>query len=367
MPRLTLSPGQAPGSSDFDVDVGAGQRFGGYALVDNAGSRSTGQTRLSTELRVDSPLGIADRLTLDAMGVGGGGLVNGRLAYSLPVGASGLRAELAGSRTSYDLGGAYSDLDANGQAHTVEGMLSYPLLRSRSHNLNLSLGLAARRLRDHIAASDVLNPRKADVATLTLQDERWGGLLGHDGYADVNLGLSVGDLRLDDAAQKALNQAGARTSGKYARLNLGLAGSLVLGRDWSASASLAVQKALHNKNLDTSEQMSLSGSSGVIAYRESVTGDDGYLFNAGLHYALPALAGISHTLGAFADIGRVRLEDGAYATLTGTQLSDLGLAYEAHRGALSLKLQLAHAVGGLPPTVAQDGRTRFLAQAAAVF
>ncbi|MBS82278.1 ShlB/FhaC/HecB family hemolysin secretion/activation protein [Variovorax sp.] len=367
LPRLTISPGEAPGTSDFDVEVGERKRFSGYVLGDNQGSLYTGKNRLSAGLDINSPFGIADRLSLNLMGTEGGGLDNGRVAYGFPLTASGLRLELAAARTTYHLGGDYEDLEARGRARTVEATLSYPLLRSRAQNLSLSLNLAQRHLRDEVGAVESVDRKTTRVATFAVQHERWGDLLGRSGYTSVVAGFSYGHLDIDNPAQAALNRAGANTAGDFAHLNLRLAANVEFAKGWTASSALSLQKALRNKNLDGSEQMSISGPNGVKAYREWVSGDNGYLLNAEVRYALPAPEGLTHSVGVFADLGRAWLQNADYTTRNGVRLSDVGIGYQARYGALFGRLQVARAIGSRPQEIAREGRTRVLVQAGVLF
>ncbi|WP_176256896.1 ShlB/FhaC/HecB family hemolysin secretion/activation protein [Derxia lacustris] len=368
LPKVTLAPGAEPGSSDVDVDIDAGRRVTGYVLGDNHGSRYTGRARASAGVEVASPFGLGDRFGINALASRAGGLLNGRAAYSLPLNANGLRAEVAASKTTYELGGDYRDLDASGSAHGAEATLSYPLLRSRDRNLSLSLGAAARRMRDDIAATSTVTPKKANAATLAAQYEAWGSLGALPAYAGLNLGLTEGRLDITDESQKALNRAGADTTGGYGRLNLALTGNLELGGGWSALGNASTQKALRDKNLDPSEQMGISGPSGVKAYREWVSGDNGYLLNAELRRALPAVGGLVHSVGAFADLGRAALQKAGYtATTNGVRLADVGLGYQLRWESVLARVQLARAVGPEPATLKNDSRTRLLFQAGLAF
>jgi hemolysin activation/secretion protein len=370
LPRLTILPGQAPGSSDFDVDVPASPRWGGWVVADNYGSLYTGKDRISGGAEVNSPFGVADKLSASLLGSEGDGLDNGRLAYGFPLAANGLRGEVAWSKTSYELGDSYTDLDATGTAYTLEGNVSYPLLRSRERNLSLSLGLASRRLSDEIGAADSITAKEAKVATLGLRYDNWGHLLGRASYTSGNAGLVYGHLAFNDPAQQASNSAGANTAGDYAYVKLSATNQLALAPRWNLSTAASVQKSL-NRNLDTSEQMNIAGPSGVRAYRESTTGDNGYLLTADLRYTLPApagqAAGLTHSLGVFADMGRVYLQHGEYASVNGESLQDVGLGYAARYKAVSGSLQVAYAVGSRPDSVQDQSRTRVLLQVGVQF
>lgn len=367
MPRLTIAPGAAGGTSDFDIEVQEDKRFSGYLLGDNMGSRYTGKNRLSGGVSVNSPFGFADQLTVRGMLTEGKGLANGRVAYSFPLMSNGLRAEIAAAKTTYELGSVYSDLDATGDAYSFEGALSYPLLRSREENLYVSLGLAKKRLRDEIGTIDLVVAKKAKTGTLGLRHERWGSLFGLGAYSNVSAGLTYGNLDFTDDEQAALNKAGANTAGNFAHLNIDVTASLALAPLWSLNSTLSLQKALMNKNLDASNQMSLTCACGVKAYRETVSGDNGYLFGAEVRYALPEWDGMKHAAGLFADTGRVYLQQADYSTENSAHLSDIGLGYYVGYGAFNGMIQIARGVGPRPSAVENESKTRVLLQLGVVF
>lgn len=366
LPKVSIAPGEAPGTSDFDVEVPPGPRFNGYLLGDNHGSRYTGENRASLGLSLNSPFGLGDKLDFSGMGSGNGDLRNGRLAYSAPLGSNGLRGELAVANTTYKLGDAYASLDAKGRATSVEANFSWPLQRTRAQNLTATLGLVGRDLRDEIDSVNQVTTKKAYAATFGLTHERYDQWFGRDAYFSATGSLTWGHLDIDEAAMKAANQAGANTVGDYGRANLSLLGRLSLTGKLSATASLSAQQSL-NRNLDSSEQLLISGTRGVMAYQDTVSGDNGYLANVELRYALPAMAGITHSVSAFVDGGQTRLHDARYTTTNGVNLSDVGVGYSLSWRGLFARAQVAHAAGNWPAAVPHDDRTRFLLQVGSVF
>lgn len=366
MPKVTIAPGETSGTSDFALDVAPDKRVGGYVLTDNMGSRYTGKNRVSAALDVNSPLGLGDLFSLSALHSEGNNLNNGRAAYSLPLGTNGLRAELAASKTTYALGGDYADLDATGTAHTVETTFSYPLQRSRNDSWWISLNMATRYMKDEIQVVNQTTPKRANVATLALQRDTWSTLMGLPYHLGMNLGLSYGRLRIIDSIQDALNRAGANTTGQYARTNIALNNSIDLSPKWNWAINASAQKALQGKNLDSSEQMNISGPSAVKSYREVVSGDNGYLLGTELRYALPGGA-LNHALSVFADLGRVTLEKGDYANSNGSRLADVGVSYQIRYKLFYAKLQLARSIGPRPDEAHSEGKTRALLQGGMIF
>lgn len=355
VPKLSISPGKAAGTSDFDVAVEAGRRHDGYVTVDNRDSVYTGKHRASLGAGINSPFGIGDRIDVAVIAARDASLVNGRVAYAFPVGADGWRASLAAARTSYDLGGPFAGLGAAGTARAVEAGLRYPVLRTQQRNLYAGLSVAARRLRDDMALTGASTPRRQHTATVDVRYEVYpaaGGVLAIGG------GLTAGRLAFLDPSQEAANRAGADTAGHYARANASAMAVVPAGR-WQWLFNVEAQKALRDKNLDASEQIGISGRSGVRAYRDAYSGDNGVLAGAEARYLLPGAGVASHHAALFAEAGRVRLQNGAYSATDRVTLAGAGIGYRlAWRGAW-VDVQAARGIGPRPPGGRHGSRLLF--------
>jgi hemolysin activation/secretion protein len=367
LPTIAISPGAVPGTSDFAVSTDKGPRINGYLMGDNQGSRYTGKNRVYGGIDINSPFGIADKFSVNGMTSNGEGLQNIRLAYGFPLAYSGLRAAFAASRTTYQLGGIYSDLDAKGSADILEGTLSYPIRKSRDETIDISLNLAYKELRDDLDAVDTTNPRDDAVATLSLQRTAFSTLFGRNFFTTMSAGLGLGTLSIRDDVQKALNDAGANTSGTFSKLNLSFLGNLALSEKFSARGSLKLQKVLTAHNLDPSEQFFINGMLGVRAYTESVSFDNGYVANMEVRYALPAFLGFNHALGTFIDNGYVYAQNGDYTEESRAMISDVGVGYYTNYKKVFGGVQLAEPIGGTWNRNIQDPGTRILAQVGMVF
>lgn len=122
--KAQLSPGEEVGSSNFNIETVSTNRVDGYVVADNYGSRYTGEYRLQGLVNVKSIFGVGDGLTFSGLVSNGADLKNGRLAYELPLNSYGLRADIAYTRTNYDLVKEYEDLDAKGNSNIYEIGLS---------------------------------------------------------------------------------------------------------------------------------------------------------------------------------------------------------------------------------------------------
>ena len=356
-PRFTIAPGQLPGSSDLTADVGAGPRWGGSLSADNLDTPAIGKYRAGADLYINSPLGVADRLGVSLIASRDGGLLSGRLGYSFPLAANGLRLELVAMKTRYELGGDYAGLEATGTSSSGGAELSYPLLASADRYLNLRLNLQSRQMRDDIGLLQLSSPKRAHTATLGLLNQSWGSLAGRASYVMLSAEVAYGRLAYKDPAQAEQDRLSTRLAGDYARLSLGARATLDLTPAWSLDAEARAQRALTGGNLDGSEQMSISGRGGVMAYQESFSGDNAWALRAELRRSLPDLASDwRQSLGLFADTGRAWLQDAHLLTSNGVRLADAGIGYYASRGALSARLQLARSLGARPAGYAVQHR-----------
>ena len=353
MPRVAIGPGQAPETSDFAFSVPEARRFDGYWVADNFGSPWTGRVRTSGAINVNSPLGLGDRIALFGMVSQNAELVNGRAAYSLPIGYDGLRGEIAAFRTTYALSGVYAATRGTGIADGIGATLTYAMRREREDSIYISGNVTHMLLNDKLLGVSFAD-RTIDLGTAALTRDTFGALIGLPLTTSGTFSFTAGYVNFLDPTEKALNLAGADTAGDYAKLNLAFVATLALNERLSLSTNLRAQKSLSG-NLDSSQQMSLGGYFGVRSYDEGLSGDSGYLVTPELKYALPAIPGVygyGHAIGVFTDVGAAWLENASYTTTqkSYTQLNDIGLGYYATfeyspGRSLLLKAQVAHTYG----------------------
>lgn len=362
-----IKAGATLGSSDLDMTLQASNRLSAYAQADNQGSIYTGKQRLSAGIAVNAPLGYGDKLTLDAMTSEAGGLLNGRIAYAIPLNPQGLQSELAAGKTTYALGGEFSGLDAVGQSNSVDVSLSYPIQKSIRQTVGVRLTFSSRQMQDEIRVVGMSTSKSAQSAALMLaatRDEPW---LGLSGQTRMELGYTQGHLKLEDSAL-ANDQAdgGAHTNGDYAKLTASLSRFTQLSKQLSCQAWIKTQQALMNKNLDGSEDFAVSGAHGVKAYAPGeLSAENGYLVGVELGYALLPFNGMDWSLSAFADHGRAVMQN-RMAGFDAKSLSDVGAGLSVRYKAFYSRLQIAWAVGQEPISEGTS-RTKALWQMGAAF
>jgi hemolysin activation/secretion protein len=360
--RAEVMPGDKVGTSDLAIGLEATPRVMGYGMADNYGTVYTGRKRFTGGVSVNSPLGRGDRFSASGLLTEGQYIKNYRLAYSAPLLSKGLRGEVAVARTNYQLTGAFAALDALGEADTAEVNLTYPFRLTRVFFLEGGLNLVHKKLTDEIQSTATVIPKIADAATASLQSSSEDVLLGRPGKTTASASLTLGNLQINDAIAKAIDAAGASTVGRYGKINVSAGRTIALRPRWTLDASLKVQKALYGKNLDGSEDMSISGNGAVKAYPVSeLAAENAYLFNAELQYALPLKQPFDVKLGLFTDVGRALMENQVGGEAGPRTLSDAGVGAYANYNKFFSSLQIARRANG--PAVSESApRTRVLLQ-----
>jgi hemolysin activation/secretion protein len=346
----TIGPGLLVGTSRLEVSLTAHAPQGGDVGVDNAGSRYTGYHRGHVSWYYNGLATFGDRATAMVMATDLH-MLFGSLDYERPLNGQGLRWQFGYSRTAYDLGEEYAALDATGVANVWSTRLSYPLLRTQTTNLNLTVGLQYKGLRDDFRSVGVHEWKETISLPLSLRfdhrDHLFAGALTYG-----LLSCSFGHLHLDGAMQ-ATDAVTARKAGEYRKVNFDLARIQAFTREFSVYARISVQWA--NDNLDSSERLGTGGAEGVRAYPLGEgSGDVGWIGQVEARYALgdfiPYL---------FYDAARTRLNYQPWDAPSDQvrNLSGVGLGVRYEHEAWSGNLAIAWRIDGGAPT--QDiGPTR---------
>ena len=358
LPGVAVSGALESGANDGET--GLALRMTDESLVtgsvelDNGGARSTGAVRVLASATVNSPLHQGDQLRADV--VDSQGSHYGRVAYTVPLGADGLRAGLNASVLDYRLVGKdFAALHGSGSSDAWGADFSFPLIRSRKRNLYLSVN-GERTVFLNRANGLVQSSYGIDSATVGLSGNAFDEV-GGSGANTFSLAWELGDVRqghLDIGENPAL-------AGGYDKLRYAGSRQQALTDTVSLYGALSGQYA--NKTLDSSGRFYLGGPAGVRAYPVNEgSGDRGQLVNLELRWR-PADA---FTLLGFGDWGHVAASSGS-ESLQGVGVSAIWI------GPYNLNAQatVARRIGSNPDRNAstgrdQDGsldRTRFWLQA----
>jgi len=305
-----LKPGRELGETELLLKVDPGPFASGSIEFDNHGNRYTGGNRYSAQVNLNSPLGLGDLFSLRAT-FGDPGLDLLYASYQLPLGPDGWRAGTDYTFSHYRLGSAFTPLEANGTAETWRGFVARPLYAGPGLVLYARLSYEAKTLQDRIDTTATVTDKSSGLTTFALNGNSRDGLAG-GGINSFSLGLGFGDLNIKSPAAKAIDDATARSSGGFSKLNL--SASRLQQISERVSLQLQYQGQFASKNLDSSEKLVLGGAYGVRAYPQGeAPGDSGYLFSAELRYnvSVDGFPGTFQPL-VFVDTGAVTVNENPF-------------------------------------------------------
>jgi hemolysin activation/secretion protein len=320
---MDLQAGDEPGTTDVVLLQKPERLFTGRVGLDNHGLPATGEYRLGINAALNSPLHLGDRLTGNVVTSNTGKLQTYGLRYDLPIGGDGWRAHLAKTRAVYTLGGAFSNLNANGTADSWQAGVSYPWLRSRDANIFTELQVDSNRLTDNLGALG-LNLKKRSYALSFTPYADWRDKWLGGGANQTSLELRTGKLNLgNDAKLLDLPPAGANTDGNFTKVIFNIERQQYLAKNISLTGRWKQQFA--STNLDSSEKVTIGGAQIMLAYPVGQASAD----EAGVgKLALNWQADKNLYFSLFAEYAHLDLLHDPIAGSTGNQvnLRDAGLA-----------------------------------------
>ena len=283
---LELKEGEAEGETDIIVNTTSAPMLSGGIVADNFGSRSTGYKRATLSLSVNSLFNQGEQINIQRLKTGEN-LDFYALSASYPLLNDGTQISYAYTNMDYLLGAPYKSLNADGESHTQTLSISTPVDMPSDISANIKLNYSVSdylNLASDVKTSD--NQVKTWAATLNLavSDNFLGG-----GYNNLAAILKHGDVNLEgDAVNFASDSATARTHGQFDTVNINYTRIQSLLPSTKVWWTLSAQQAL-NRNLDSSQKMSLGGATGVRAYPSSeASGDIGLVSQLELRHQLTA-------------------------------------------------------------------------------
>ncbi|MCT7515876.1 ShlB/FhaC/HecB family hemolysin secretion/activation protein [Aliarcobacter cryaerophilus] len=326
--KADVRPGKEVGTSDFLIGTEAINRVNGYLIGDNYGSQYTGKHRIMAGVDINSPFNIGDKISAFGFTSEKEGLLSGKLAYDFPIHANGTRGEISYSKTTYELGSSYKELDAIGKNDSLTARVTYPILKTRVENLDSYVEVSYNKMKDEIQSVDSKVKKDSYTATTGLDYTKDSLVFNKNSQTRAAVSITFGKLNFNDKDDKETDKNGANTQGQFSKINLELGKDIDIFDSLKWSNTLQMQYALGNKNLDGSQDLSVGGINGVKFYQDGEeSGENGYIYNTEFIYTLPIIAGIDNKISIFYDIGRVYMSKNITQEKSRT-LQDIGLGYK---------------------------------------
>ena len=343
--KADVRPGKEVGTSDFLIGTEATNRVNGYLIGDNYGSQYTGKHRIMAGVDINSPFNIGDKISAFGFTSEKEGLLSGKLAYEFPIHANGTRGEISYSKTTYELGSSYKELDAIGKNDSLTARVTYPILKTRVENLDSYVEVSYNKMKDEIQSVDSKVKKDSYVSTTGLDYTKDSLIFNNNSQTRAAVSITFGKLNFNDKDDKETDKNGANTQGQFSKINLELGKDIDIFDSLKWSNTLQMQYALGNKNLDGSQDLSVGGINGVKFYQDGEeSAENGYIYNTEFIYTLPIIAGIDNKISIFYDIGRVYMSKNITQEKSRT-LQDIGLGYKVSYKNFFANSYLAYNIG----------------------
>ncbi|MFH0754755.1 MAG: ShlB/FhaC/HecB family hemolysin secretion/activation protein, partial [Candidatus Omnitrophota bacterium] len=348
--RAYLDKGEVPGTSRITLHAAEGPWASGSISGDNFGNRYTGSFRRIGQVALHDSFGRGDLLQMSY--INAANLDQGQAQLSLPLGYQGVLLDVAYSGLRYELGGKLEDLKAMGSAHTASASIVYPLERTRFASLWIGIGHDYYWLEDKID-SQVNSDRNISVGNVNLTGNFYDDF-AHGGLTSFLISVSAGRNSITDGRED--DEAGACTKGHFTRMNYAAARLQQLWRN--ISLFLSARGQLADRNLDSSQKITLGGPNGVRAYPiGEASGAEGHIFTVEKRVDLPFTPAWAKTqFIGFIDAGYVKMYENTWANsvtnISGRNhywISGFGPGINIQKkGSYRLQFSYAHTIGKNP-------------------
>ena len=279
-----LDAGKEQGDTDLKVSLGETPLIQGRTEVNNLGSRSTGIQQVVGALSFNNLNGIGDQVALN--GIASQGSEYMYASYSLPVNTAGLRLIVYGTYLHYKNIGEYvSPNGAYGYSRTRGLNLSYPLVRTKSANLNATVGYDSKSYLNELMATNTTNSAYNIKNLVFGMSGNAFDSVGGNAVNNGSVSLTLGSLEI---LPSSINGYGTYTPPDFTKLSFSGSRNQSLDETGQASLFLAISGQFASVNLNSGEQFYLGGPYGVRAYPVSQGGgSQGALATAELRHRLP--------------------------------------------------------------------------------
>ncbi len=296
----TYEQGKKEGESNFKVTVEDTPFFKGELAAANFGSKSTGSNQAIANVSFNNISGIGDLFSVNGIKSSGSDYVQG--SYAVPILYDGLKLALNASKLDYQTLSSFSSTNqSKGDAKTYSANFTYPVYRTDRASVNAKVGYETKYyLNTNVLTAATISDYKIDNMIAGLN-----GFLYNNDQSSIsyNANVTFGRLKINDAAQETSDNTSAKTKGSFEKLAFNISRNQTLPDLKNTNWLISVDGQTANKNLNSSEQMSLGGPYAVRAYPTGQgSGSQGVILKTELQYPYDK----NFTFGPFLDVGFIK-------------------------------------------------------------
>jgi hemolysin activation/secretion protein len=308
----TYEQGKKEGESNFKVTVEDTPFFKGELAAANFGSKSTGSNQAIANVSFNNISGIGDLFSVNGIKSSGSDYVQG--SYAVPILYDGLKLALNASKLDYQTLSSFSSTNqSKGDAKTYAANFTYPVYRTDRASVNAKVGYETKDyLNTNVLTAATISDYKIDNMIAGLN-----GFLYNNDQSSIsyNANVTFGRLKINDAAQETSDNTSAKTKGSFEKLAFNISRNQILPDLKNTNWLISVDGQTANKNLNSSEQMSLGGPYAVRAYPTSQgSGSQGVIIKTELLYPYDN----NLTFGPFLDVGFIKQYINTYTDWQGS-------------------------------------------------
>ena len=308
----TYEQGKKEGESNFKVTLQDTPFFKGEVVAANYGSKSTGSNQALANLSFNNISGIGDLFTVNGIKSSGSDYVQG--SYAVPILYDGLKLALNASKLNYQTLSSFSSTNqSKGDAKTYAANFTYPVFRTDRASVNAKVGYETKDyLNTNVLTAATISDYKIDNMIAGLN-----GFLYNNDQSSIsyNANVTFGRLKINDAAQETSDNTSAKTKGSFEKLAFNISRNQPLPDLKNTNWLISVDGQTANKNLNSSEQMSLGGPYAVRAYPTGQgSGSQGIILKTELQYPYDK----NLTFGPFLDVGFIKQYINTYTDWQGS-------------------------------------------------
>jgi hemolysin activation/secretion protein len=295
----SLASAQPAGTADVVVTArNDGDFASGTLTLDNAGLRTTGEYRADATLRLCSPLGLGDLLSVRAQSSHTGEQALASLTYGVAIDGLGTRLGVQVAEQHYRLGREFAALDANGEQRSASVLVSHPLLRRSDHNLIASASYTELRFDDRIDAFNFATETTQRLAGFALTADLRDGWLG--GGSNAVQAQYIG-------GRASFASGGLSGNSEFSLARFSAQRTQAIGA--RSSLHLGVHGQLASQNVAAGSELAIGGPNAVRAYPVGeLYADEGYVAQLEYRRSFDFFAAARTVLSVFFDDARVRVE-----------------------------------------------------------
>ncbi len=329
----TIVAGDQEGTSKIVLNLVEDDLVNGSISFDNYGNRYTGKQRTNISVDFNNPSKFGDQLSFQKIVNTSTNYDFSKIIYEFPILHSGLKSKLTYSDLEFEIGKELRTTPVSvGDASTSGISFSYPIKHTTNDTVFLKTDFERKEIYNETAGS-VTNDKVIENFNVGLTFEK-RDVFNNGDISLFSIDKSFGDLDLSKVSVDFNNDqasSGPKRHGSFDKTLINFYYSQWINENLNFKTSGLAQ--FSNKNLDSSEQLSLGGITGVRSYPSGeASGDQGYKLTVELQTNLSEFLNNDVSATLFYDYGRIQqYKDPSNITLTTPNkysLSGWGVAFD---------------------------------------